>query len=170
MDNCYGLGKLWKGWMRCSSQGCEKELDGFFLLSVWGQDLEFMTMGTSCICKAFLCDYECDIWSFHRDKYDAGNLTSLQTALSCQHDSLFSFCVNTVVHSESQVSLLYSHGPSPRVVTAHAALYPGCFFLDSSDLFLVIFACCIAVDISETKWMNKEYELGTDYCHKCLFS
>lgn len=34
MDNCYGLGKLQKGWMKCSSQGCEKELDGLFIVSL----------------------------------------------------------------------------------------------------------------------------------------
>lgn len=64
----------------------------------------------------------------------------------------FSFCVNTVLLSQNQVSLQYSHGPSPRALTAHAALSVlGGFFLVSSDLFLVIFARCTAVDISETK-------------------
>lgn len=81
-----------------------------------------MAMETSCICKAFLRDCECDTSSFHEDKYDACYLARLKTALSCQHDSLFSFCVNIVLISQSQVFLQYSHGLSPRAVTAHAAL------------------------------------------------
>lgn len=127
MDNCYGLGKLQKGLMKCSSQGCEKELCGF-LLSTRGQNLEFTAMGTSCICKAFLRDYECDASSFHEDKYDACNLTSLKTGLSCQHGSLFSFCVSTVQLSQSGVSPVLTWAFPQGSDCTCCPLSPGWFF------------------------------------------
>lgn len=132
-----------------------------FLLSVWGQNLEFMAMGTSCICKAFLRDYECDPSSFHKDKYDVCNLTSLQTALSCQHDSLFSFlCEHSSALTQSSVPPVLTWAFPQGIDCTCCSLSPGWFFSDSSDLFLVIFAHCTAVDISETKEMNTRIWTG----------